>query len=416
MPTAYDDVAYDDRPVAEAHPARLHAEARSWGVDAVLPETARVLELGCAHGAHLLPLAYRMPKARFLGIDLSPSQIEAGRERVRALGLQNLELRAADVCDLDLPGGSFDYVIAHGLFSWVPPPVQDAILSTCRHVLSKAGVAYVSYNAMPGWGLRGSLRQAMLAWGQDATDERTRVARVRDGLARLAAITPLSGTAEGSVLQQEIEDLRDKPDMYLLHEYLAPACSAFTVGEFVQRAAASNLQYLDDVAPLGLPGDDEPSARASIAALGLDRIGSEHALDCVAYRQFRATLLVRSELELRVHRTPPPTHSPARAPPALSERPAVSALARLEVSTAGYATTAGHAVAEVDPFHGALVRHLDGTRTIPEVVDALIEDVRAGRLQAHGASGTPDIQALRQALPAMVEASIGRLQQVGLFD
>ncbi len=65
------------------------------GLKAADAASARVLEIGCASGGHVLPLAAMHPRAQFLGVDLSPVQIEAGERLRAALGLQkNAALKA----------------------------------------------------------------------------------------------------------------------------------------------------------------------------------------------------------------------------------------------------------------------------------------------------------------------------------
>ena len=114
-------------------------------------ENARVLEMGCAAGGNLLPFALNHPNAQVVGIDLSPQQIEAGQRVAEAAGARNLDLRAMSLTDITAEFGEFDYIICHGVFSWVPPDVRDAILRICRTNLAPEGIAYISYNIYPGW-------------------------------------------------------------------------------------------------------------------------------------------------------------------------------------------------------------------------------------------------------------------------
>ena len=109
-----------------------------------------MLELGCAAGGNLLPFALAYPEARVVGIDLSPQQIDAGHQTAEAAGARNLDLRAMSLTDITADFGVFDYIICHGVFSWVPPEVRDAVFRICRENLAPQGVAYVSYNTYPG--------------------------------------------------------------------------------------------------------------------------------------------------------------------------------------------------------------------------------------------------------------------------
>ena len=103
-----------------------------------------------------------MPNARFVGIDLSARQIGEGQSQVRALGLTNIELRQFNIADVDASWGMFDFIISHGIYSWVPAPVRERLLAICRDNLARNGVAYVSYNTLPGWHMRGMVRDMMI--------------------------------------------------------------------------------------------------------------------------------------------------------------------------------------------------------------------------------------------------------------
>jgi hypothetical protein len=291
---AYEAVPYEDRPVTETHLDNLYVAARRAGLPAARPEHARVLELGCAHAVNLVPMAFHLPHARFLGLDLSPGQIARATERVAALGLRNLELRQADVLDADLGDQRFDYVIAHGLYSWVPEPVRARVLELCQGHLADAGVAYLSYNTMPAWGIRGAVREALLQVVDLRAEPPVQLRRAREALAQIAQVTPLRGTAEGALLAAELEGLRDKPDAYLLHEYLVPESRAFWLHEIVERADRAGLRWLGDVAPTGLPPRVQRATRQALRALSEPPLAVEQLADVVEFRQFRASLLCKA--------------------------------------------------------------------------------------------------------------------------
>jgi cyclopropane fatty-acyl-phospholipid synthase-like methyltransferase len=158
----------------------LAAIAHLFGLEVADVSTARVLEIGCAAGGSLIPFAAAHPAACVVGIDLSQVQVDHGRARALALDIDNLELLASDIARIELDAlGQFDFVIAHGVYSWVPPEVQEALLSALRRSLAPEGVAYMSYNVYPGWKAKEIVRDAMLlASGDSATsDEKVREAR-----------------------------------------------------------------------------------------------------------------------------------------------------------------------------------------------------------------------------------------------
>ncbi|MCP4284229.1 MAG: class I SAM-dependent methyltransferase, partial [Gammaproteobacteria bacterium] len=125
-------------------------------------DNSRVLEMGCGDGSNIMPMAYEFPESEFLGIDLSPVQIGIGQRHVDSLGLMNIRLDARNIMDMGPGDGKFDYIIVHGVYSWVPDRVKDKILDICRNNLADQGIAYISYNVLPGWQFNKSMRDIML--------------------------------------------------------------------------------------------------------------------------------------------------------------------------------------------------------------------------------------------------------------
>src|SRR4029079_13501853 len=159
--TSYDEVPYRSHPFAQTHPARLAPTAFLFGMKPAHTDHCRVLEIGCASGENLLPMANQFPDSEFVGIDLSAVQIAAAQSTVEALELNNVRLLHADLRSLPDDLGMFDYVIAHGVYSWVSDETQHALLKLCGQRLRPHGVAYVSYNTYPGWHMRGMIRDMM---------------------------------------------------------------------------------------------------------------------------------------------------------------------------------------------------------------------------------------------------------------
>src|SRR5262249_54229313 len=152
--------------------------------------SCRVLEIGCASGGNIIPMAEQLPGSRFVGIDLSPVQVAAGQRTIERTRLTNVELRNTSVLDVDECLGTFDYVVSHGVYSWVPPAVQNKILEVCSRNLAPNGIAYVSYNTYPGWHMRGLIREMMCYHTARFHDAQTRIRQARallDFLAKSAS-------------------------------------------------------------------------------------------------------------------------------------------------------------------------------------------------------------------------------------
>jgi methyltransferase-like protein/SAM-dependent methyltransferase len=292
----YDAVPYDSFPISQSAIEHLEALAVLFGLDAPAPARARVLELGCAAGGNLIPIAARYPKAKVLGVDLSSVQVRQGQTAIEQLQLKNIELRALDITSVDASFGQFDYIICHGVYSWVPPSVQDAILRICSQNLAPDGVAYVSYNVYPGWKAREIVRDAMILRGalRDEPGEKLSYA--------LGMLEFLDQSAQpGSVLKKALEEgiplVRDKRASYVLHEFLEPHNAPCYFQEFVGRAGAHGLSYLADAEPstMFVQNYGEKVRDPLLRECGGSQIMMEQYLDFLTNRAFRRTLLVRQD-------------------------------------------------------------------------------------------------------------------------
>jgi len=175
---SYDEAPYPGRAYAHTHPDYMAALATLLGLNPPPVARCRVLEIGCAAGSNLIPMALSLPEATFVGIDISPRQIADGRRIIETLGMTNVTLLVRDVQEVGDELGQFDYIIAHGVYSWVPAPVRDRLMALTKRALAPHGIAYISYNTYPGWHILGALRDLMIyaARGVEDPRERARIA------------------------------------------------------------------------------------------------------------------------------------------------------------------------------------------------------------------------------------------------
>ncbi len=298
MTNSYDDVPYESLPFAQTHPSRLATVATLFGLTPPPVARCRVLELGCAAGGNLVPMAEALPDSWFVGVDLSARQIADGELTLRKTGLANVSLRHASIADIDDTYGHFDYILCHGVFSWVPPAVQDAILNVCANHLTPNGVAYVSYNTYPGWHMRGMIRDMMRYHALRFDTPERRIGQARALLDFLAQTAKQDTGAYAVLLRSELEFMRNQSDHYLYHEQLEEVNDPLYFHQFAARATACGLRYLGEsrVSTM-VTGNFGADVQKTLAVLATDQVQTEQYLDFVRNRTFRETLLVRAEQE-----------------------------------------------------------------------------------------------------------------------
>jgi SAM-dependent methyltransferase len=296
---AYELVPYPGLAFPQTHPDRLALLAILHGLDPAPPDTARVLEVGCADGLNLVAMAAHSPAITAVGFDMVDPAL--GREAADALGLTNVRLEQADL-RAGRDWGEFDYVVAHGVYAWVPDDARDALMALFARCLAPQGVAFVSYNALPGARLRTMLREMVLLHAGDAATIPERVARARELYGFLAPWAQDRPDAYGAVLASELERLRKLPEPVLAHDDLGGRYDPVWLRDVVLHAARHGLRYLADAEPAELLADRQPpGVDEQLEALaGGDRVVWEQYADLLAGRAFRQTLLCRAPVDDRI--------------------------------------------------------------------------------------------------------------------
>ncbi len=301
----YDDVPYESYAYPRSHPGTLATIATLFGMNPRLPENARVLELGCAGGGNLLPAAAAYPEATFVGIDVSPLQIAEGQAAAAETGLRNISFHTIGLEEMGDTFGSFDYIIAHGLYSWVAAPVREQLMALCARLLTPQGVAYISFNALPGARSRFILREM-------AHFHTRRVAALPDRVAQSRALFSVLETAfrnrqdaHALALNEELSLIAGTGDFYLAHEHLEDSNEAFYLHEFLDHARGHGLQFLGDAEIQTMStGDFPPAVRTELRAMASTIEEAEQYNDFIRNRAFRQTLLCRADVPLRRAVTP----------------------------------------------------------------------------------------------------------------
>jgi SAM-dependent methyltransferase len=448
----YDQIAYRTLPRRQTHPDRLAAMARLFGMRPAPVTACRVLELGCGTGGNLIPQAYYLPQSHFIGIDLAAAPIAEGSAFAAELGLSNISLRAADLRELGAEEGEFDYIFAHGLYSWIPADVRDRLLAVCRERLAPQGVAFVSYNVYPGRYPRQMIREILLYHTRAIEDPAQRIAEARRLLSQID--------------DEEAKHVMEHSDDALFHDDLAPINHPVWFHEFAAHARRHGLQYLAE-AQTHKTFDRAMEPAGDNTANVIER---EQYVDFRKLRRFRESLLCHEEVALdravgparmngflfsehqrglqisgeqgaqAVQAVVDALHHTGHLPvefqelipyagnaellgeilfallvagcvnlhvhdfpcqETVTERPQASRLARYQAAFGNRVTSACHVPVELDVIAQHLVELLDGTRTHEQIARELA-----------GIQGAPALQDIRQHLPGSLEwlASIGLLE------
>lgn len=304
--TRYDAIPYPTSPFRQTRPERLAAIAKLFGLDAPPAEQCRVLELGCSMGGNLVVMAQDHPASRYLGIDASSRQIAEGWKTIDALGLRNIQLRHQDILDVGEDIGEFDYIVSHGVFSWVPPAVQNRMLEICQRHLAPNGVAYISYNTYPGWHIRGIVRDMMFYRGMQFADPQTALTQAKALVEFVAQSSRGSDSPYQRLLESELKHIGRMEDYYLQHEHLEEHNQPLYFHEFARRLSVNGLQYLGDADFSTMVSSNfSPEVAKTLHELGAhDIVQMEQYMDFVRCRYFRKTLVCRSSVRLNRTLTP----------------------------------------------------------------------------------------------------------------
>lgn len=266
-------------------------------------EQARVLEIGCGEGYNLMGFAAAYPGGHFEGFDLAETAIAAGKAQAEAAGLDNVVLYQGDIMDLaeTIPEGGFDYVIAHGVYAWVPEVVREATLRLTARALSPHGVAYISYNALPGGYFRMAMRDLLLHEIGHIEDPKEKIAATRAVLAELAETDPRGEVTIGA-LKIMAQGLLEKNEVVLFHDELGDVYAPHSLTGFADNAARAGLRYLSDSdyvrindAFLTAEDDTDPAAAEADRIVIRRAQSRDNRITCF----FRASLVVRADAPVR---------------------------------------------------------------------------------------------------------------------
>ena len=299
--TIYSELGYKSMPFPYTTPATLEAYAALVGVSAPNPKTARVLELGATYGGNIISQALFNLDATFVGIELSQEQVEKGNEVIANAGLTNVSLVQSDIASIGSEIGTFDYIIAHGVYSWVDDGVKDALLRLIDEHLAEDGIAYISYNTYPGWHTMDEVRQLMMFSNRDKTQfnhkEKVLHGKTIGSIVGSQILKYDNLKERNSKFLGALRSVMQKDEYYVGHDHLEPNNDPVYFYQFNDHLGAHNLAYLCDAdLTLSMVRSFDADIADTLDKLALnDHVAQEQYLDFMLDTTFRKSIICKAK-------------------------------------------------------------------------------------------------------------------------
>ena len=299
--TIYSELGYKSMPFPYTTPATLEAYAALVGISAPNPKTARVLELGATYGGNIISQALFNPDATFVGIELSQEQVEKGNEVIANAGLTNVSLIQSDIASIGSEIGTFDYIIAHGVYSWVDDGVKEALLRLINEHLAEDGIAYVSYNTYPGWHTMEEVRQLMMFSNRDKTQfnhkEKVLHGKTIGSIVGSQILKYDNLKERNSKFLGALRSVMQKDEYYVGHDHLEPNNDPVYFYQFNDHLGAHNLAYLCDAdLTLSMVRSFDADIADTLDKLALnDHVAQEQYLDFMLDTTFRKSIICKAK-------------------------------------------------------------------------------------------------------------------------
>jgi SAM-dependent methyltransferase len=406
--SAYEAVLYPSGIFPQTHPDRLATIGTLRGMCPASVYCCRVLELACGTGNNLITMACNLPDSEFIGLDLAQRPIASGQALVAGLGLENVRLQQFDVSEISRERfGQFDYILAHGLYSWVPEPVRERILAACRELLNPQGIAYISYNAQPGNHLHDLARGIMRYHVANFEEPQEKIRQAR-GILKFLAESRTTPNPYVTGLKAESERVSKYTDEVFFHDDLSAFNRPFYFYEFIRDAERHGLQFLGEASPNELgPRTFAPEVMTKMKELEAgDELVREQYKDFFLGRAFRETLLCHGELQLA------PDFLPAKVPKLYVSCDAVL-IEQQESSSALFRRHEGSELETRHPLIAAALKYLSTQWPCAAAFDTVLENVgTAMAVNNRVSTGEPESTSIVHALTAAYKAGFVQLHVV----
>ncbi|MCB0317736.1 MAG: class I SAM-dependent methyltransferase [Bdellovibrionales bacterium] len=246
MSSDYEKVRFFSLPSPEKHPSRIGAIAKIMGLEAKPIEESRILEIACGAGENLLPIACVYPNAEFLGLDSADKLLKEAKLVAEELKLKNVSFKNYEIGKTKEDFGKFDYIICYGMFSWVAEEIQKSLIQFVKNSLADNGLACISYNSLPGWNLRSSLRDVCKIYDKNSRLPEERIENVKKLLNSLKDLQVDDYSPYGQQLREQLEFLDTQSSGFIFHELLGDQVSATSIDQFSRLIEAESMYFNGD--------------------------------------------------------------------------------------------------------------------------------------------------------------------------
>lgn len=294
---SYNEMPYISKSFSSTLPYIQSSIGTLLGMEVPNLENARILEIGCSFGGNILSFAIANPKAELIGVDISKVQVDEGNKIIKKIGLNNIKLIHKNILEFENNLGKFDFIICHGVYSWVMESVKEGILNVIKNNLNENGLAVISYNTYPGWKTFDVIKDAM-KFRIKSLENRGASIDVDNKLAfGKGAVEFLKNSVLFKDKGEILENIKEKDNHYLYHEYFEETNAPLYIYDFSKELEKYNLIHICDTDllksfPLNIDNEVEKAIDSECQD---DYISKEQYYDFILNRQFRTSLITHSK-------------------------------------------------------------------------------------------------------------------------
>ena len=282
-----DHITYTDTFFNELNPHSMRFIASLRGFEVPDSTSFTCTELGCGTGHSLIVFAAANPSAHFIGIDFNEDHIAHANKRAKSLGVENCQFMHTDITKIDqLPMS--DYIVMHGLYTWVHQSVRDAIHRLIENSLSDHGIVLVSYNTYPGWHIYEPLRMMLREYSMNLSEDP--FYNAEQGIGFLEWMHERNSEYMKAVPSAGafIQELAKHDVKYIIHEYYADHWTPLWFTEMESKMSDSGLTFAGQI-PMYLNSGaiSLPDGFEDMLALEEDIVRFETFKDLIRNTMFR---------------------------------------------------------------------------------------------------------------------------------